>query len=405
LIRQSLKRLRNRPEILLFLMAGAVPLSFATWQALLNNFAIERAAFSGAEIGILQSLREVPGFLAFAVVFLLYVLREQHIALVSLALLGIGTAVTGFFPTVLGLYLTTVFMSVGYHYYETIQTSLSLQWVDKKNAPEVLGRIIAVGAFTSILTFGAIWLAFDFAQLDFVIVYLIAGGATLGIVMMCSLFFPTFPTKVKQVRHMVLRKRYWLYYGLIFLSGARRQIFIVFAGFLMVEKFGYSVAAISTLFLINATLNMLFAARIGRLISVVGERTALIFEYVGLIGVFIAYAFVENSQIAAGLYIVDHFFFALAIAIKTYFQKIADPADIASSAGVSFTINHIAAVVLPAILGVLWLNSPSLVFLVGAGLAGLSLFLSLNIPKQPAPGNEVNFGRWGDLVEPAQSRS
>lgn len=405
MIRQSLKRLRNRPEILLFLMAGAVPLSFATWQALLNNFAIERAAFSGAEIGILQSLREVPGFLAFAVVFLLYVLREQHIALVSLTLLGIGTAVTGFFPTVLGLYLTTVFMSVGYHYYETIQTSLSLQWVDKKNAPEVLGRIIAVGAFTSILTFGAIWLAFDFAQLDYVIVYLIAGGATLGIVTMCSLFFPTFPTKVKQVRHMVLRKRYWLYYGLIFLSGARRQIFIVFAGFLMVEKFGYSVAAISTLFLINATLNMLFAARIGRLISVVGERTALIFEYVGLIGVFIAYAFVENSQIAAGLYIVDHFFFALAIAIKTYFQKIADPADIASSAGVSFTINHIAAVVLPAILGVLWLNSPSLVFLVGAGLAGLSLFLSLNIPKQPAPGNEVNFGRWGDLVEPAQSRS
>jgi hypothetical protein len=386
-------------------MAGAVPLSFATWQALLNNFAIERAAFSGAEIGILQSLREVPGFLAFAVVFLLYVLREQHIALVSLTLLGIGTAVTGFFPTVLGLYLTTVFMSVGYHYYETIQTSLSLQWVDKKNAPEVLGRIIAVGAFTSILTFGAIWLAFYFAQLDVVIVYLIAGGATLGIVMMCLLFFPTFPTKVKQVRHMVLRKRYWLYYGLIFLSGARRQIFIVFAGFLMVEKFGYSVAAISTLFLINATLNMLFAARIGRLISVVGERTALIFEYVGLIGVFIAYAFVENSQIAAGLYIVDHFFFALAIAIKTYFQKIADPADIASSAGVSFTINHIAAVVLPAILGVLWLNSPSLVFLVGAGLAGLSLFLSLNIPKQPAPGNEVNFGRWGDLVEPAQSRS
>jgi predicted MFS family arabinose efflux permease len=204
---------------------------------------------------------------------------------------------------------------------------------------------------------------------------------------------------------MVLRKRYWLYYGLIFLSGARRQIFIVFAGFLMVEKFGYSVAAISTLFLINATLNMLFAARIGRLISVVGERAALIFEYVGLIGVFIAYAFVENSQIAAGLYIVDHFFFALAIAIKTYFQKIADPADIASSAGVSFTINHIAAVVLPAILGVLWLNSPSLVFLIGAGLAGLSLFLSLNIPKQPAPGNEVNFGRWGDLVEPAQSKS
>ena len=157
----------RRPEILLFLMAGAVPLSFATWQALLNNFAIERAAFTGAEIGILQSLREVPGFLAFAVVFLLLVMREQWVAYVSLLLLGIGAAVTGFFPSVLGLYVTTVVMSLGYHYYETIQISLSLQWVDKARAPETLGRIIAAGSFASVVTFGLVWLAFDLAGLDF----------------------------------------------------------------------------------------------------------------------------------------------------------------------------------------------------------------------------------------------
>lgn len=400
----ALQRLRGRPEIMLLLMAGAVPLSFATWQALLNNFAIERAAFSGAEIGILQSLREVPGFLAFAVVFLLFLLKEQSIALVSLALLGIGTAVTGMFPSVMGLYLTTVVMSIGFHYYETIQTSLSLQWIDRNKTPEVLGRIIAIGAFTSIVTFAAIWLAFDVMALDFEWMYWLGGGATLAIVIFCWLFFPEFPQKARQHRHLIFRKRYWLYYGLTFLSGARRQIFIVFAGFLMVEKFGYGVAEVSALFLINAILNMLFAGRIGRIIGVVGERTALVFEYVGLIGVFTAYAFVQNAHVAAGLYIVDHFFFALAIAIKTYFQKIADPADIASSAGVSFTINHIAAVVLPAMLGVLWLNSPAAVFLVGAGLAGLSLLLSLNIPATPYPGNEVNVGRWGaSVINPARS--
>lgn len=388
-------KIRSRPEFLLLLMAGAVPLSFATWQALLNNFAIERAAFSGAEIGILQSLREVPGFLAFTVVFLLFFLREQHIALISLILLGIGTALTGFFPTVIGLYLTTVVMSVGFHYFETIQTSLSLQWIDTERTAEVLGRIIAVGAFTSIVAFAAIWFAFDVVSLDFVTVYILGGGITVMIAVAAWLYFPQFPIRVRQRRQLILRKRYWLYYALTFLSGARRQIFIVFAGFLMVEKFGYSVAAISALFLVNATLNMLFAARIGRLIGRVGERTALVFEYTGLVGVFVAYAFVENAHIAAGLYIVDHFFFALAIAIKTYFQKIADPADIASSAGVSFTINHIAAVVLPAALGVLWLTSPAAVFLVGAGLAGFSLLLSLNIPTHPAQGNEVTLGRWG----------
>jgi hypothetical protein len=385
----------RRPEVLLLLMAAAVPLSFATWQTLLDNFAIHRAAFTGAEIGMLQSLREVPGFLAFAVVFLLLVMREQAIALVSLALLGIGTALTGWFPTVLGLYVTTVLMSIGFHYYETMQISLSLQWIDKRRAPETLGRLIAVGSFASIVTFGLVWLAFEFLALDYRWVYMIGGGLTASIALICWLAFPRFPQKVQQHKHIVLRRRYWLYYALTFMSGARRQIFIVFAGFLLVQKFDFDVAAITLLFLINAVINVWLAPRIGRLIGRVGERRALIFEYTGLIGVFTAYAVVESAAIAATLYVVDHLFFALAIAIKTYFQKIADPADIAATAGVGFTINHIAAVLLPALFGLLWLVSPALVFLSGAAMAGISLLLALNVPRAPEPGNEVVVGRSG----------
>ena len=384
-------------------MAAAVPLSFATWQALLNNFAIERAAFSGAEMGILQSLREVPGFLAFLVVFLLFLFREQTIAYVSLLLLGVGTLVTGWFPSVIGLYVTTVVMSLGYHYFETVHSSLCLQWIDKDKAPELLGRVIAVGAFTSIVIYGFIWITFEVLGVDFSLVYFWGGGATVVIGLVCWLLFQQFPVKVRQNRRMVFRRRYWLYYALTFLSGARRQIFIVFAGFLMVEKFGFDVATISILFLVNAVLNMLFAARLGRLIGNIGERRILIFEYVGLTIVFTAYAFVNNAGIAAGLYIIDHFFFALAIAIRTYFQKIADPADIAATAGVGFTINHIAAVILPAVLGFLWLISPSAVFLVGSALAVLSMLLSFNVPANPCPGNEVVHGRWGSVTDPTMN--
>jgi len=383
-------------------MAAAVPLSFATWQALLNNFAIERAAFSGAEMGILQSLREVPGFLAFLVVFLLFLLREQTIAYVSLLLLGLGTLVTGWFPSVIGLYVTTVLMSIGYHYFETVHSSLCLQWIDKDKTPELLGKVIAVGSFASIVVYGLIWITFEVLDFDFSIVYLLGGSATMVIAAACWLMFKTFPIKVRQNRHMVLRKRYWLYYVLTFLSGARRQIFIVFAGFLMVEKFGFDVATISILFLVNAVLNMLFAARLGRLIGDIGERRILIFEYIGLAIVFTAYAFVNSAGLAAALYIIDHFFFALAIAIRTYFQKIADPADIAATAGVGFTINHIAAVFLPALLGFLWLFSPSAVFLVGSALAVLSLLLSFNVPENPSQGNEVVHGHWGSTRQSSQ---
>ncbi len=383
----------QRPEVLLFLMAFAVPLSFAAWQALLNNFAIERAAFSGKEMGMLQSLREVPGFLAFGVVFLLLIVREQSLAIISLLLLGLGTALTGFFPSVIGLYLTTILMSIGFHYYETMQTSLTQQWIPKGQAAEIFGRLIAVGSFAAIITFVLIWAGTNLLGLDYRWLYLGFGGLTVVIALTAWVIFPQFHQHTVQHKHMVLRSRYWLYYALVFMSGARRQIFMVFAGFLMVEKFGYSVSNIALLFLVNASFNVLFARKIGRLIARYGERNALLLEYTGLIIVFVGYALVETAWIGAGLYILDHLFFALAISLKTYFQKIAAPEDIASTAGVSFTINHIAAVCLPVIFGLIWLNSPSLVFYIGAGLAMISFSLSLLIPRFPEQGRETCLSR------------
>lgn len=381
----------QRPELLLFLMAFAVPISFSAWQALLNNFAIEMAGFTGKEMGILQSLREVPGFLAFGVVFVLLLVREQTLALVSLFLLGFGTALTGFFPSVLGLYLTTMMMSVGIHYYETIQTSLAQQWIPKNHAAEIFGRLIAVTSIASIIVFILIWVATNQFDLGYQWIYLFFGGITICIAIVSRFAFPFFPQPTVQNKNMVLRRRYWLYYCLVFMSGARRQIFMVFAGFLMVEQFGYSVSDISLLFLINATLNVLFARKIGQLIGRFGERNALILEYSGLVLVFCGYALVETGWIAAILYVLDHLFFALAISLKTYFQKIADPEDIASTAGVSFTINHIAAVCIPVLFGLIWLHSHALVFFIGAAMAIVSFFLSLLIPRYPEKGMETQF--------------
>ncbi|MDX2481702.1 MAG: MFS transporter [Desulfuromusa sp.] len=203
--------------------------------------------------------------------------------------------------------------------------------------------------------------------------------------------FPQFPQKTVQHKHMLMRRRYWLYYALVFMSGARRQIFTVFAGFLMVEKFSYSVSEIALLFMVNAACNIFVAPQIGRLIDRVGERNALILEYSGLALIFCSYALVETGWIAAVLYVFDHLFFGLAISLKTYFQKIAAPADIASTAGVSFTINHIAAVVIPVVFGLIWLNSHAMVFYLGAVMAVVSLLLSILIPRHPEQGRETRL--------------
>lgn len=378
---------------LLVLMTIAMPIAFSSWSSLLNNFVVERANFTGVEIGFLQSLREVPGFLAFTTAFVLLVIREQTFAVIALATLGIGVALTGVFPSVVGLYLTTVLLSSGFHYFEVVKQSLALQWYRKEDAPRALGKLISVGAITSLLVYACLWIMLSPLEIDYFWIYLLTGGICFGLAIFMWFGFPRFEAEYEQTTKLVLKKRYWLYYGLQFFSGARRQIFMVFAAFLMVEKFGYSAAQVTALFLINYAFNWLFAEKIGSLIGRIGERAALTIEYVGLIGVFTAYAFVENAYLAAGLYVVDHMFFALAIAINTYFQKIASPEDIASSAGVSFTINHIAAVVIPAALGFVWIVSSSAVFLIGAVFAVCSLLLSQNIPSRPAEGNEVVWGR------------
>ena len=393
----------RRPVTLLVLMAAAMPLAFATWTALLNNFVIERAGFTGVEIGWLHTVREIPGFLSFAVIFILLVMREQLLAVLSLVTLGVAGAVTAWFPTFGGLLFVTFIASIGFHYFETVYQSLQLQWIDKKRAPQVIGWLVAVGSGASLLSYGALVATWDYFDLSYNIVYMISGSACTLIALYCWVAFPKFEAS-PQLKKMVLRRRYWLYYALQFMAGARRQIFVVFAAFMMVERFGFEVHEITALFLVNYLANMLLAPLMGRALGVYGERNVLVFEYFGLVLVFLAYGgiyyFGWGVILAASLYVVDHLLFSLAFAKRTYFQKIADPQDIAPTAAVAFTINHIAAVFLPALLGYFWVVSPGGVFGLAAAMAGVSVMLALLIPRDPEPGRETIFS--GRLAAPAE---
>ncbi|TYO90656.1 MFS transporter [Oceanicella actignis] len=383
----------RRPIGLLTLMAAGMPLAFATWNALLNNFVIEAAGFDGSDIGWLQTVREIPGFAAIGVIAVILFVREQTLAVISLALLGLATAATGFFPSFGGLLITTFVGSLGFHYYETVNQSLQLQWLSKEEAPKALGWLLAAGSASSLAAYALIvgaWKTFD---LSYQSVYMAGGLATAAVALAAWALYPRFEAPHPQEKRMVLRRRYWLYYLLQFMAGARRQIFVVFAAFMMVERFGFEVHEVTALFLINYAANMAFAPAVGRLIARFGERRALVLEYVGLAAVFGAYAGVYFNDwpawVAAALYVLDHLLFAMAFAQKTYFQKIAAPGDIAPTAAVAFTINHVAAVALPASLGYLWLVSPAAVFVLAAAMACVSLGLALLIPRHPEPGRET----------------
>ncbi|MEJ2284154.1 MAG: MFS transporter [Desulfobacterales bacterium] len=362
---------KNPMYLFLIVLTISSAMGLQAWQTLFNNFAVEVAGLTGKHIGMIQSVREIPGLLALLAVFVIMFIREYRLSALSILFLGIGVAATGLLPSYAGLLLTTLLMSFGFHYYETTNMSLTLQYFDQKSSPWVFGKQRSFAAATNVtvgilIYFGAIWL--DFAQM-----YLVVGGL-ITLAAIWGLFQdPADKTLVPQHRKMILRKNYALFYFLTFMAGARRQIFMAFAVLLMVEKFDYSVREITILFVINNSINYFLSPQIGKSIIRYGERKVLTVEYLSLIFVFLAYATTGSRLLVAFLYILDHIFFNFAIAIRTYFQKVGDSRDIAPSMAVGFTINHIAAVFLPALGGLLWMIDYRIPFVGGAMMALVSL--------------------------------
>lgn len=373
----------RRMYVFLLVLVLVTALGFQGWRTLYNNFAVEIAGLTGVQNGWVQSLREVPGFLALLVIYLMLIVREHTLAAVSVLILGLGVGLAGLFPSFTGLVFTTLIMSFGFHYYETVNQSLILQYFNRAQAPLVMGRLrgfssganLAVGACIFVLS----------PVLEYQTMFMLFGGIVILGGLWALTRNPASPDLLPQRKGMVLRSRYWLFYLLTFLSGARRQVFVAFAVFLMVQRFGFSVQEVTALFVINNVVNWFLSPAIGRAVNRYGERTMLSVEYLSLIGIFVGYAVVQSKLVLALLYVLDHVFYNFAMAIKTYFQKIADPQDIAPSMAVSFTINHIAAVLVPVTGGMLWMVDYRIPFFAAAGLAALSLLCSqfIRIPAPP----------------------
>ena len=391
------KEYLRTPVGFLILVSIAMPIAMSGWLALLNNFVIEKANFSGAEIGWLHTVREIPGFLTLSIVFVLPFIREQRLIILSLITLGGAVAMVGYYPIFTGLMITTLISSIGFHYFEAAQQTLQLQWLDKKKAPQILGWLLAASSGASLLTFGIIAIIYSHFDVTYKQMYIYCGSITIFLAVIAFIFWPKYPTAKQLTKKVIIKKAYWLYYVLQFICGARRQIFSVFAAFMLVEKFGLEVHQVSWLLLLNFSINLIFAPFVGWLIGRIGEKWTLITEYSGLSIVFFAYSLIYfldwPAWVAAALYIIDHLFYAMMIAQKTYLQKIALKEDLASTTAVAFTINHIAAVFLPVVLGYVWIISPPLVFILATFLALSSLLISFAVPENPTPGNETIFSK------------
>ena len=338
-----------RMYFFLFLLTLGTTLGYQGWTLLYTNFAVESAHLSAADNGLVQSLREVPGLLGFLIIPLLLVMKEHRVA--------------------------------GFHFFEAVNQSLLLQYFDVRTTPVVMGKLRGLAAGGSLAASVFVFFCSDF--LPYTMMFLIVGALCMFTGVWGLFLDPTNKELPIQSKKMVFRRKYWLFYLLTLFLGARRQIFIVFALFLLVEHFRFSVNTVSVLFMINYAINWFLNPLIGRTINRIGERKLLSIEYSTAILVFTGYATTGSAWVAGVLYVIDYIVFNFSIALRTFFQKIAEPQDIAPTMAVAQTINHIAAIFVPALGGWLWVEfGYQIPFFIGAALSGCSLLLVQIIDRE-----------------------
>lgn len=354
------------------------------WNALYTNFAVEAARLTGEQNGIVHSVREVPGLLSIGVILLLCYMREVTLTSLAILVCGLGVIATGFFPSFEGLLVWTFVLSMGFHYFEATNQSLTLQYFSISEAPIIIGRLRAATAAGSFFMGLVILLLAE--RLEYQALFGIAGALAVCAGIWAMFQRPELEGLPRQRKGMVLRARYWLFYVLTALSGARRQIVMVFSAFLLVQHFSFSLRDMSLLLLGSHLINWLLNPFIGGVINKVGEKRLLGVKYLCVIAICTGYVYCDHAWLAAALFIVDQVLFCFTISIRTFFQKIADREDIAPSMAVGVTVNHIVAVAVPVVGGMLWMVDYRIPFWMGTGFGLLSLAAVLCIPARPGAG-------------------
>jgi predicted MFS family arabinose efflux permease len=388
-------------------------LGFGLWQAIFNNFAVEELGVRADQIGLIQSIREIPGLMGFLMGLLALVLVEIRIAGLSAIAMGIGIFLTALTRDMFWLIAATLLMSVGFHFFFSSNSAALLLTVGKEQGPRALGQMNSWGALASVASTVLI-----FATLDawgYRTLFMIAGVMVVVGSIVLWPFARQSTHRRRERQRTPIRRQYWLYYALQFLNGSRRHIVTTFAVFLLVREFNVLAQVITLLFLAMSLIGTYLHQAFGRIVARFGERRVLQVNYAILTFVFLCYALIPQLEAVSKptlqipglsigrwvlcppfpatpgllilliIFVIDRAMMGFSIALESYMQKIAlHPAEVTGNIALGQTINHIAAVIVPVAGGVMWEAMGSRYTFIGGTiivLAALALTTRMHVPR------------------------
>jgi MFS family permease len=297
-------------------------------------------------------------------------------------MLGLGL----FSPTFAIMLIWMMLLSLGTHIVMPITPVIGMNLSKKENYGARLGRYSAYSLFATIFGYGIVWLGFSFLGFTYETAFIIAAIFYVLAAFTIRLINPG-EFGVKKVR-FVFRKKYTLFYILSIVNGARKQIFLTFAPWVLIQMYHVGPPVFAILGVVVALVSILTRTIVGNTIDIKGERFILSLEALILIFVCLGYSFAADLVsasvavvIIASCYIIDNSMSAVEMARSTYIRKIAvHPDDVTPTLAAGTSFDHIVAMSIPFLGGILWASlGYQYVFLAAAVIALINLILSLQI--------------------------
>ncbi len=338
-----------------------------------NNFVSDDLGITRKQLGVVESIRETPGFLSAFIAALTIQIPSPILGGFMLLIMGTGIAAFSQVRTISSLTLWAVFWSVGFHCWVPLEPSMVLSLTKDEGKGKRLGQMTRIRNAAGLV--GMLLIAALGKQGNIRDMFRVSGIAIA--VSAIIVFFVSHRATHTEMPRLAIKRKYGLYYALTFLQGCRKQIFVVFAGFVLVRVYQTRVSVMARLMAINKIANLIFAPIIGRIVDRIGERKSLSICYTALIAIFFAYGLAHDRRTLYVVYCLDSFVYMFSIAQTTYLNKIAPPEDIRPALSMGVTMNHVASVIVPVVGGLIWeaLGQYEVVFFGGAVVAIISLLV------------------------------
>jgi MFS family permease len=370
-----------RPEAKIGGFISALVLSgiaVGLYKGVQDNFLAEVVRIDAFGRGVTEFFRELPGLLIVLFLAWMYRFSENRIfkigiALMLAALVGLtlaGLLPVDFFPGLAGK-VTVIFLMVlyssGEHIIMPVRSSLSLHLAKKDKGGASLGITSALGHGGNIVGFLMVAAAFViFTRLG------LAKFSQFRIVFASSIFLMLAALLVTQTMRdsgiKVKRQRFYFatkfskFYILEIFYGARKQVFLTFAPYVLILNYGANTAIISTLLAISAVCGMIASPLIGKLIDRVGYKAVMVGDTLVLIMVCILYGFSHRLfpmhiafYVVCVNYVLDAIISVASMANNVYVQSIAENhEEITATLSTGISVNHLISILIALLGGILW---------------------------------------------------